>query len=146
MDWRFRPDARAASDPRRRTVQPDAVLQRQGRERGLAAELVRDFERWINKKYAKQLRERPLTIYIHPATRDRLLPDVAGGLADIAVGNLTVTEERLRTVAMVAPQSLPDVREIVLTGPTSARLATADDLAGRTVHVRRTSTTKASPR
>jgi hypothetical protein len=40
---------------------------------------------------------------------------------------------------MVAPQDRPDVREIVLTGPTSARLATADDLAGRTVHVRRSS-------
>ncbi len=39
-----------------------------GRERGLAAELVRDFERWINKKYAKQLGKRPLTIYIVPAT------------------------------------------------------------------------------
>ena len=110
-----------------------------GRERGLAAELVRDFERWINLKYAKQLRNRPLTVYLHPATRDKLLSDVAGGLADIAVGNLTVTEERLKSVAMVAPQDRPDVREIVLTGPTSARLATADDLAGQTVHVRRSS-------
>ena len=30
-----------------------------GRERGLAAELVRDFERWVNQKYAKQLGKRP---------------------------------------------------------------------------------------
>ena len=110
-----------------------------GRERGLSAELARDFERWINQKYAKQLGKRPLTVYLYPATRDKLLSDVAGGLADIAVGNLTVTEERLKTVAMVAPQDLPDVREILLTGPTSRRLATADDLAGRTVHVRRAS-------
>ena len=26
-----------------------------GRERGLSAELIRDFERWLNQKYAKQL-------------------------------------------------------------------------------------------
>ena len=32
-----------------------------GRERGLGAELVRDFERWVNQKYAKQLGKRPLT-------------------------------------------------------------------------------------
>ena len=32
-----------------------------GRERGLGAELVRDFERWVNQKYAKELGKRPLT-------------------------------------------------------------------------------------
>src|SRR5262245_44889202 len=57
-----------------------------GRERGIAAELVRDFERWVNQKYAKQLGKRPLTIYIVAATRDKLLTDLEGGLADIAVG------------------------------------------------------------
>ena len=40
-----------------------------GRERGIAAELIRDFERWVNKKYAKQLGRRPLTIVIVAATR-----------------------------------------------------------------------------
>jgi hypothetical protein len=37
-----------------------------GRERGLAVELVRDWERYINVKYAMQLGKRPLTIYIAP--------------------------------------------------------------------------------
>ena len=37
-----------------------------GRERGIAAELVRDFERWVNQKYAKQLGKRPVTVYIVP--------------------------------------------------------------------------------
>jgi len=110
-----------------------------GRERGLSAELVRDFERWLNKKYAKQLGKRPLTIYIVPATRDKLLPDVVDGLADISVGNLTVTAERLKLVDFVAPASVKTVDEIVVTGPTSPRLTTLDDLAGKTVHVRRAS-------
>ena len=30
-----------------------------GRERGLGAELVRDFERWVNQKYAKRARQAP---------------------------------------------------------------------------------------
>ncbi len=110
-----------------------------GRDRGLAAELVRDFERWVNQKYSKQLKKRPLTVYLFPATRDKLLPDVAEGLADIAVGNLTVTEERLKVVDMVAPEDRPDVRELVVTGPASQPVATPDGLSGRTVHVRRAS-------
>lgn len=107
-----------------------------GRERGLAAELVRDFERWLNQKYAKELGKRPLTVYLVPATRDRLMPDVAGGLADIAVGNLTVTEERLRVVDMVSPAGVRDVREVLVAGPASPTVRSLDDLAGRTVHVR----------
>lgn len=33
-----------------------------GRERGISVELIRDFERWVNQKYAKQLKKRPLTV------------------------------------------------------------------------------------
>src|SRR5215471_10042200 len=51
-----------------------------GRERGIAVELVRDWERYLNIKYAKQLGSRPVTVYTLPATRDRLLPDVNEGM------------------------------------------------------------------
>jgi membrane-bound lytic murein transglycosylase MltF len=61
-----------------------------GRERGITAENVRDFERYLNKKYAKPLGKRPLTIYIIPTTRDKLIPRLTDGLGDIAAGNLTV--------------------------------------------------------
>ena len=110
-----------------------------GRERGIAVELMRDFERWLNKKYAKQLGKRPLTIYMVAATRDKLLPDLRDGLADIAIGNLTVTEERQKLVDFVAPDDLPKVSEIIVTGPTSPAIATLDDLAGKSVHVRKAS-------
>jgi membrane-bound lytic murein transglycosylase MltF len=110
-----------------------------GRERGLAAELVRDVERWLNKKYAKQLGKRPLTLYIVAATRDRLIPDLKNGLADIAVGNLTVTEERLKEVDFVAPDAKLVNVEILVTGPASPAIASVDDLAGKTVHVRKAS-------
>jgi membrane-bound lytic murein transglycosylase MltF len=111
----------------------------QGHELGLSAESVRGFERWLNEKYAKQLGNRPLTVLIVPTTRDRLLSDVAGGLGDLAVGNLTVTEERLQLVDFVTDPHLPAVNEIVVTGPASPAIVTADNLAGKTVHVRRAS-------
>jgi membrane-bound lytic murein transglycosylase MltF len=110
-----------------------------GRERGITADDVRDFERWINKKYAKKLGKRPLTIYIIPTTRDKLLPEVVQGMGDIAIGNLTVTEERLKTVDFASPAAQPGVKELVVTGPKSPAIASADDLAGKTVHVRKAS-------
>jgi membrane-bound lytic murein transglycosylase MltF len=115
-----------------------------GRERGLGAELVRDFERWVNQKHAKKLGKRPLTVYIVAATRDKLLPDLTGGLADIAIGNLTVTDERLKVVDFVAPDDKLVNVEILVTGPASPAIASAEDLSGKTVHVRQASSYYAS--
>ena len=110
-----------------------------GRERGIAAELARDVERWLNEKYAKELGKRPLTVYIVAATRDKLLSDLTEGHADIAIGNLTVTDERLKVVDFVAPDEKVANTEILVTGPASAAIASLDDLAGKTVHVREAS-------
>ena len=110
-----------------------------GRERGMTADTVRDFERYINEKYRKELGKRPITVLIKPTTRDKLLADVTNGLADIAAGNLTATDERRKLVDFVAPADQKPVSELVITGPKSQPVASADDLSGRTVHVRKAS-------
>jgi len=110
-----------------------------GQERGITAELARDFERYINKKYAKQLGKRPVTVVLIAVTRDKLLTDLAEGMGDIAAGNLTVTPERGKLVDFVAPDDRAAVKELLVTGLTSAPIASVDDLAGKTVHVRKTS-------
>src|SRR6516162_10058990 len=103
-----------------------------GRERGIAVELVRDWERYLNIKYAKQLGKRPLTIYI--------LPALSRGFADVAIGNLTVTDERLKEADFVAgDEGRRTINEVVVTGPKSPELRTLDDLSGKTVHVRKAS-------
>jgi len=108
-----------------------------GRERGLTAELVRDFERYINKKHAKQLGKRPLTVVIIPTTRDKLLPALNNGLGDFAAGNLTATEARLKVVNFVAPSDgRKPVRELVVSGPGAPAVTALADLSGKTVHVR----------
>lgn len=107
-----------------------------GRERGLTAELARDFERYVNQKYSKQLGKRPLTVYLIPTTRDKLLGNVEEGLGDIAAGNLTATDERRKVVDFVLQEGYPVVKEFVVTGPSAPPLAALDDLAGKTVHVR----------
>jgi membrane-bound lytic murein transglycosylase MltF len=110
-----------------------------GRERGITAETARAFEQFLNKKYAAQLGKRPITLYLVPTTRDELLEDVANGLGDIAAGNLTVTDARKQIVDFAAPPDAKPNREIVLSGPKSAPVATAEALSGKTVHVRWTS-------
>ncbi len=110
-----------------------------GRERGITADLVRNFEQYINRKYAKTLGKRPITVFMIPTTRDKLLQAIADGRGDIAAGNLTVTEERAKIVDFVAPPDQKPVSEVVLTGPKSPAIATAEDLSGRTVHVRKAS-------
>ena len=110
-----------------------------GRERGITADNVRDFERWINKKYPKKQGKRTITVVIYPTTRDKLLQEVAQGVGDIAVGNLTVTEERRKIVDFASSADRPSVRELVVTGPKSPAIGTVEDLAGKTVHVRKSS-------
>ena len=110
-----------------------------GRERGLTAELARDFEQYLNRKYAKQLGKRPLTVFIIATTRDKLFTNLNEGLGDIAAGNLTATPERLKSVDFVAPTDRKPMRELVVTGPNSPEIASVDGLSGKTVHVRRAS-------
>jgi membrane-bound lytic murein transglycosylase MltF/transposase-like protein len=110
-----------------------------GRERGVTGDTVRDFERYLNKKYARKIGKRHLTVFIIPCTQDAMLTDVANGLGDIATGNITVTNERLKTVDFVAPEEVPRVSEVLVTGPKSPAVGVIDDLAGKTVHVRKAS-------
>ena len=108
-----------------------------GKERGLTAELAREFEKHLNARHAKQLGKRPLTVVLIPTSRDKLIANVAAGRGDIAAGNITATGERLKLVDFVFPEGARPVRELIVAGPRSPQVATLDDLSGKTVHVRR---------
>jgi membrane-bound lytic murein transglycosylase MltF len=106
-----------------------------GHERGITAEGMRDFERWINRKYAKRLGKRPISVHLIPTTRDKLIQNVADGIADIAAGNITVTDQRLNLVDFTAPEDQRPVSEVVVTRVDEA-ITGADDLSGEVVDVR----------
>ena len=107
-----------------------------GRERGLTADWVREFEMYLNQKH--KTASRPVTIYLIPTTRDKLLSGVADGLGDIAGGNLTATPERERIVDFVLHEERT-ANEVVVTGAKAPSIASLDDLGGKTVHVRQSS-------
>ena len=107
-----------------------------GRERGIIADGLREFEKFVNKKLkSKTLKVNVVTI---PVRRDELLSGLINGLGDIAVANLTVTSERKKQVDFSNP-FLTGVKELVVTGPKAPPLASVDDLAGKEIHVRTSS-------
>ncbi len=105
-------------------------------QRGLTYELLREFEKYINKK----LRKRTLRIrlVVIPTKRDRLLPALVEGVGDIAAGNLTITPERKKRVDFSGPH-LTGVDEIIVTAPKAPPIQSIDDLAGKEIHVRESS-------
>ena len=107
-----------------------------GAQRGLVADALKEFEVFLNKKY--KLKNRPITVVALPTTRDHLLQGLIDGEGDLAAGNLTITAERAKRVDFSKPL-VSGITEIVVTGPASPKLASIDELAGRTVHVRRSS-------
>jgi membrane-bound lytic murein transglycosylase MltF len=82
------------------------------------------------------------TVRLHvvfiPVSRDRIFQELAAGRGDIAAAGLTVTPDR-QTLVDFSPPLLSGVREVVVTGPDHPAVARAEDLSGRTVHVRRSS-------
>ena len=112
-----------------------------GAQRGLLADELKDFEFFLNRKY--KLRTRRITVVALPTTRERLIPGLLEGHGDIAAGNLTITAERGKLVDFSRPQAA-GIAEIVVTGPASPALASLADLAGKEVHVRRSSSYYAS--
>jgi membrane-bound lytic murein transglycosylase MltF len=80
-----------------------------------------------------------------PVARDQLLPGLLEGYGDIALGNITLTPERRELVDFSDPL-MGNIEELVVTGPESPPLASLDDLSGKEIVVRESSSYHASLR
>ncbi len=107
-----------------------------GQARGAAYAGLKLFEKFINKKLKKGTIK--IRVVFVPTTRDRLFADLVEGRGDLAVANLTITPERLQLVDFSDPFT-QQVKEVVVTGPKSEKLTTLDDLTGREIMVRKSS-------
>ena len=106
------------------------------RSLGTAADLGRAFEAWINKKY--KLNTFKIHVVFLPTRRDQLFRALNEGYGDIAMGNLTITPERLKQVDFSDPVA-DKVKEVVVTGPKAPALHKIEDLGGKEIYVRRSS-------
>ena len=107
-----------------------------GTQRGLTYEFGRMFEEYLNKKLKKKhIRIHVLFVAV---ARDELIPALLEGRGDLAAANLTITPERLKQVDFTNPTG-KNVSEIVVTGPGAEPISSLQDLSGKEVYVRKSS-------
>jgi len=104
-----------------------------GHQRGVNVDLFREFEKFINGKVKTGVRT--IKVIFVPVSRDQVLTALVEGRGDIAAANLTITEERQKQVDFGDPM-LTGVKEIVVTGPSVEPVNSLDDLSGREIHLR----------
>lgn len=107
-----------------------------GVQRGVSHDTFREFEKQLNHKLKRK--HLKVNVVFIPISREQLLPALIQGRGDVAVANLTVTPERLQQVDFTDPV-LRDVKEIVVTGPQSPVINNRDELSGKKVFVRKSS-------
>ena len=113
-----------------------------GTQRGATHDLFIALEKDLNNQLAKEkkLKQKHLKVRIVfiPVTRDNLFKALNEGKGDIAAANLTITSSRQEQVAFTTPL-YSDVKELLVSGPSSPDVKNLEQLSGKTVFVRRSS-------
>ena len=105
----------------------------QGREVGITYETIKAFEAQLNKRLGNKV----VTVHVIaiPVARDQLIPRLLAGQGDIAAAQLTVTPERQQQVDFSTP-FVTGVRKVLVTEPAAPPVASLEDLSGKEVYVR----------
>lgn len=113
-----------------------------GTQRGATHDIFMEFERSLNQSLAKEkkLRHRHLKVRIIfvPVARDQLISALNTGKGDIIAANLTMTPARQQEITFTAP-IYSHVQELLLSGPASPNVENLQQLSGKTVFVRTSS-------
>ncbi|MFH1242377.1 MAG: lytic transglycosylase F, partial [Pseudomonadota bacterium] len=104
--------------------------------RGATYEGMKEFEKYINKTLKRGHLKVNILFILVP--RDQLIPALVEGRGDIAAASLTITEERKKFVDFADPV-VSGINEIVVAGPGAPNLSSLEDLSGKEIHVRRSS-------
>jgi membrane-bound lytic murein transglycosylase MltF len=107
-----------------------------GVQKGSVYESIKLFEDEVNKRLKTGVLK--VNVAFVPLMRDQLFPALESGKVDFIAGAITITPERLQHVAFSNP-TRTGVNEIVVLGAEGAPLTTAEDLSGREVFVRKSS-------
>jgi len=104
-----------------------------GLPRGASYDLLQRLEQHLNDKLGRG----NVKVYVVaiPVSRDKLIPSLLNGHADLIAGDLTITDERIAQVQFSRPM-LTKINEVIVTGPGAGPISDLDDLAGREIVVR----------
>ena len=108
-----------------------------GKPRGMVTELLALLQRELNASLGRRLDQ--VEIVPMPVSRDRLIPALLSGQADLVAADLTITAARSALVDFSVPFAT-GVNEVVVFAPGAGEgVETTDDLSGRAVVVRKSS-------
>jgi membrane-bound lytic murein transglycosylase MltF len=107
-----------------------------GTPRGTAYDQGKLLEDHLNKTFKSG--HTTVRVQFIPLSRDELIPALLEGKGDIVMANLTVTPERAAKVDFTEPW-IGGVEEIVVSRPGGPEITSVDDLSGKEVFVRESS-------
>jgi membrane-bound lytic murein transglycosylase MltF len=109
----------------------------QGKPRGMTTELLYRLQEHLNEGLGRGYRE--LEVLPMPVSRDRLIPALVSGRADLVAADLTITEGRSELVDFTEPL-ITNIDEIVVFAPgKGGDVESLDGISGMAVYVRRSS-------
>ncbi len=104
-----------------------------GAQYGTAVDFGTEFQKVLNAGKKKEIDK--IRVAFVPVARDELLSALNEGRSDIVMANLTITPARLAEVDFSEPL-YAKAAEILVTGPGAPEVRTLDDLAGKEVRLR----------
>ncbi len=118
-----------------------------GVQRGATYDFVRQFDEDLNKKLAKQkkLSQKNLKVKVFfiPVGREGVIAALNAGKGDIAASTLTITDSGRKRVDYSVPV-YSGVNEVIVAAPGAATLKNIEDLSGKVVYVRPSSSYRES--
>ena len=112
-----------------------------GHPKGITYDMLRSFEDFINERMSTgHIR---LHVVFIPVARDQLLKSLIEGRGDIAAAGLTITPEREAIIDFTNPLT-KEISEVLVTGPSAPDIASIDDLSGKMIYVRASSSYRSS--
>jgi ABC-type amino acid transport substrate-binding protein len=110
-----------------------------GVQYGTAYETGKEFEKYLNKKYPQANKNIKILVMFFVTPRDQAAPRLQNGTLDILAGGVGISAERQKAIDFSDP-IYTDTKEIVVTAPNGPQINSLDDLAGKPVYVRKSST------
>jgi membrane-bound lytic murein transglycosylase MltF len=107
-------------------------------DKGVQRGVAYDYGRLMEDKINEKLKSGNIKVHVFfvPMAPEKLLPALIDGKVDLVAGHMTITPERQKLVDFSAP-TRTNVNEILVTAPGAETVASLDDLAGRSVFVRK---------
>jgi len=109
-------------------------------DKGVQRGIAYDYGRLMEDKINEKLKSGNIKVHVFfvPMPREKLLPALVDGKVDLVAGSLTITPEREKLVDFSDP-TRANVNEILVTGAGTQPLASVEDLSGRRIFARKTS-------